>query len=440
MVPVISDWAELLRVCAKPHLGDRAWVTLCYLFYHMRCGIFCEIRNHRVLTFQPFANAKFRNRWRLRFAGGSLRRFLESYAETVKRRDAVLTNTREWWANGGLLCNVRGRAVWGQAHFQELLESVRRVAPRTGDGVFFLNKRDSPVLRCDRRDVYSALYAQDTSILDSRHEWVRVCSARVEVHPDLRFSPIFSFYVDPTTYEDRPMPLSHEHALLAREEQVQLGRRRGMQEQSEQLPWRARRRVAFFRGSATGAGVTPDTNPRLRLAQMSYERRRNQNRHAHETSHVGGGHVPLDARLTHWNLRHKVGPDGVVRHLNPSSYPFQAHRSYFVPTHHQRRWRYHIYAPGNVGASRLSTMLLSGSLVLLVESELPQPGIYFHLVPWRHYVPVRSDLSDLDDVLRWVREHDEECRQICLRARAMALAHLQAFIRTWLDDVDDDMA
>ena len=37
------------------------------------------------------------------------------------------------------------------------------------------------------------------------------------------------------------------------------------------------------------------------------------------------------------------------------------------------------------------------------------------LLPWRHYVPLASDLSNLTDGVRWVREQPE-------RARAMAAA------------------
>ena len=37
------------------------------------------------------------------------------------------------------------------------------------------------------------------------------------------------------------------------------------------VPWALRQPTAFFRGGATGGGVTPETNQRMRLVQLSME-------------------------------------------------------------------------------------------------------------------------------------------------------------------------
>mmetsp|Transcript_12083 Transcript_12083/g.34619 ORF Transcript_12083/g.34619 Transcript_12083/m.34619 type:complete len:96 (+) Transcript_12083:3-290(+) len=39
------------------------------------------------------------------------------------------------------------------------------------------------------------------------------------------------------------------------------------------------------------------------------------------------------------------------------------------------------------------------------------------LIPYVHYVPVRSDLSNLQSQLEWARSHDEECHSIMLHSR-----------------------
>ena len=39
---------------------------------------------------------------------------------------------------------------------------------------------------------------------------------------------------------------------------------------------------------------------------------------------------------------------------------------------------------------------------------------------WVHYVPVRRDLSDLKEKVRWLQEHDEEAERIGLNAAAWA--------------------
>jgi len=38
--------------------------------------------------------------------------------------------------------------------------------------------------------------------------------------------------------------------------------------------------------------------------------------------------------------------------------------------------------------------------------------IHDHLLPWMHYVPVQSDLSDLMDKLDWAETHPAEARKI----------------------------
>jgi hypothetical protein len=44
------------------------------------------------------------------------------------------------------------------------------------------------------------------------------------------------------------------------------------------------------------------------------------------------------------------------------------------------------------------------------------------LEPWKHYVPVRSDLADLRDAVAWFVNHDTETREIGLRGRELALS------------------
>ena len=61
--------------------------------------------------------------------------------------------------------------------------------------------------------------------------------------------------------------------------------------------------------------------------------------------------------------------------------------------------------------------------------KLSMPGVLFHhetfmkdsyfddLIPWRHYIPIKEDLSDLRAKYQWARAHDDVCRQISLEAK-----------------------
>jgi hypothetical protein len=63
--------------------------------------------------------------------------------------------------------------------------------------------------------------------------------------------------------------------------------------------------------------------------------------------------------------------------------------------------------------------LYSGSVVLSVTS--PWETFFTRLfTAWEHFVPVANDFSDLAARLDWCRRHDNQCRQIALRARSRA--------------------
>ena len=54
----------------------------------------------------------------------------------------------------------------------------------------------------------------------------------------------------------------------------------------------------------------------------------------------------------------------------------------------------------------------------MVESAWEQ--WYEHkLEPYRHFVPVKRDLSDLAEKVQWCRGHDAECREIAAEAAAL---------------------
>ena len=68
--------------------------------------------------------------------------------------------------------------------------------------------------------------------------------------------------------------------------------------------------------------------------------------------------------------------------------------------------------------------LLSGALVFKQES----PDImYFYgeLLPWKHYIPVKNDLSDLHEKLSWAKNHDEKAREIAENGRAFVRENLK---------------
>ncbi|MGH2612487.1 MAG: glycosyl transferase family 90, partial [Rhabdochlamydiaceae bacterium] len=67
--------------------------------------------------------------------------------------------------------------------------------------------------------------------------------------------------------------------------------------------------------------------------------------------------------------------------------------------------------------------LLSNSVTLKQESNETQ-WFYRAVKPYVHYIPIKNDLSDLYDQVRWAHAHDLECREIAKKSTDFALNNL----------------
>ncbi|KAI1885473.1 hypothetical protein AGOR_G00220560 [Albula goreensis] len=87
------------------------------------------------------------------------------------------------------------------------------------------------------------------------------------------------------------------------------------------------------------------------------------------------------------------------------------------------KFKYQVNVDGTVAAYRLPYLLAADSVVLKQDSPYYE-HFYSNLQPWHHYIPFRSDLSDLLDKIRWAREHDQEARKIAMAGQQYARANL----------------
>ncbi|MBN9561921.1 MAG: class I SAM-dependent methyltransferase [Alphaproteobacteria bacterium] len=166
------------------------------------------------------------------------------------------------------------------------------------------------------------------------------------------------------------------------------------------VPWDQRRTVAFWRGATTGVRNGVDAGwhslPRAQLcilAQSHPER--------------------IDAGFSNIvQLRPGEGEEveaaGLVRG--------------FSPFEEFARHKYQIDIDGNTNAwAGLFQKLLTGSPVLKVASPRGYRQWYYdRLVPWRNYVPVAPDMSDLVEKIEWLRADDQRARAIGEAGRALA--------------------
>eukprot|EP00434_Breviolum_minutum_P009869 symbB.v1.2.008695.t1/scaffold543.1/size336731/8 len=92
----------------------------------------------------------------------------------------------------------------------------------------------------------------------------------------------------------------------------------------------------------------------------------------------------------------------------------------WFPPEQQSRFKYLISTDGStIDDTRIYWMLSSGSLVFKQITPLLPYGLPA-LEPWKHFVPVKEDFSDLIEKVQWARAHDDLSRAIASRARDFA--------------------
>jgi hypothetical protein len=153
-------------------------------------------------------------------------------------------------------------------------------------------------------------------------------------------------------------------------------------------PWHLKREMAFFRGSVTGYLDNAQPyfgNQRVRLVAFS---------HAHPDL--------VDAGLTSicWDSVQAWYRDHIGE--IPQKSPHEELFSY----------KYLLDIDGNASTfERCRLLLLSNSVLLKIESPFEQ-WYYKVLVPWKNYVPIKQDFSDLETILDFLKSHDELAKAI----------------------------
>jgi hypothetical protein len=206
------------------------------------------------------------------------------------------------------------------------------------------------------------------------------------VDPD-RLLPIFSCYTG-AEFADLPFPLMQDYGLQLEEE-----------ESSEDDFFRAFERrgapKAIFRGSLTGCGSTPETNPRLRLYNL-----------VHKELNEAVSKRLFDVGITRVSARLRKHPRDSFIQCGVSQ---EVDLVPFMTLQEQRmRCRFAICVEGHSAASRMGALLRLGFVVLLVDPPVSAPAgdLFFtpQLVDGVHVVRCSVDLSLVEVVERLARD------------------------------------
>lgn len=188
------------------------------------------------------------------------------------------------------------------------------------------------------------------------------------------------------------------------------------------VPWLLKVPTAVFRGSFTGASAVVKNNPRLLLAQLSKSWAGNPQ--YNEKNSID--QVPyLNAGITAFKgifRPRKDIRDTKMHRLNPSLEKELAITP--MTQEDQKKFKYVIYAVGNVSAFRGAFLFSFGSVVLWIRS--PKYHLWFEplLKDWENCVFIEEDLSNLAKVISRLKRNDAEARKIAIAGRDLYDAFL----------------
>jgi hypothetical protein len=164
----------------------------------------------------------------------------------------------------------------------------------------------------------------------------------------------------------------------------------------DRLRWRDREPVAFWRGSTTGL---LDGQPSIQRHNMTELLRL-------RLCELGLGETRMDFGITGIVQAEPEVADA-LRNLCEQKGILKP----FVPIEQMAPYKLLVDIDGNANSWGLFAKFLLGSCVLKVESVWEE-WFYQKLVPWRHYVPVSADLSDLREKVQWCLDNDQEAEAI----------------------------
>ena len=375
--------------------------TFNYIFHKFKKAIFVIIENNKLQLYLPFSNANYKNNWYKNIYFSEEEKelidnndynkikhklnqytnaFIKKYPSQFKAR-GLNYNREQWHANNCIFRN-QFRDYEGDQNFNVFKNMFDELVKhrKIPDVQFFINYRDFPILKKNLTEPYNHLFNSDKVKIEKEFQYKKFC-------------PIFSQSIT-DDFADLLMP-TNDDWLMASSKYFTDSCSTSYNKKSfdkMNIDWKTKKKVCIFRGSATGCGITLENNMRLKAAQLSLQHKN-----------------ILDVGITDWKPRDKKYSKNPVQIIDPDKFRFQ--KALPLSRIEQSNYKYILNIDGYVSAFRLSSELRMKSVVLIVESNYKL--WYSHLlVPYKHFVPVKKDLSDLIQIIQWCIKNDDDCFKI----------------------------
>jgi hypothetical protein len=375
--------------------------TLLYLFNHISAGIFIKIKDNKLEAFIPFENKYFKNNWSNNIKldltnDNSIYTFRKNRSKYNKRYNKYINNIKFWHSNANIINNEEyddndGYIPHSLTDYYNIINETL-INYKIDNVTIFINKRDSCVLHKELLEPYPALYPKNSNGMPPKLQ---------KQYMNKHYTPILSPYSN-ENYADIPFIIPEDWKLATNINDYTIS-------DNDRVYWNNKKETAIFRGSATGS-VEFKNNQRLQITKLDYE---------WQITKPG----LLDAGIVSWNARDKIDSNLTITYIKPSiMHDIDIFLKPRIPMNKQLSYKYIINIDGHSATNRFSYLLQSGCLILNVESYyvIGNQRWYDHLIkPYVHYIPIKYDLSDLEEKIIWCRNNDIKCIQIVKNANEL---------------------
>jgi len=360
--------------------------SLKYLFFKIKFGIYVQIKSNKLTMFVPFNNQNFKNNWSHLIhlpSGINWSQYNRTKArETGSKYINWEPDASKWEIDNCVLDtrSSRNYKLINASYYIDMFEqtlSNRKVR----DVEFFISHRDFPVLKSDYTQPYDQLYSDTNIPLESKYL-------------GKQFLPICSMS-STNGFQDIMLPTVDDWEIGS--QKIFYGMCRDQYKDFEneiEVDWDKKIDRVVFRGATTDCGYDERTSARYLAHKLS------QLKEIEE----------LDAGIT------KIWFNDIKLPNQPIHYPTRIDPVDPISFISMSKYKYVLNIDGSVTAFRLSAELAFGSVILKVDSKYK---IWYSdlLVPWVHYIPIKSDLSDLKEKIQWCKDNQAICKTIAANAR-----------------------
>ena len=374
---------------------DTTYKTFEYIFNKLKKGIYVSFKNNELDTFIPFSNINYINNWSdvLEKSNPEL---LKTIVDKKKYgRNINVSDPSKWYANNCIFKTDNMKFKFKDyvsegdktviplkyflIGFQNYMESKNL---KLDDMDFFFNPRDFPILKKDYYEPYEQIFPDKQ--IEKEYQYKT-------------FTPILSQSGN-NNYDDLLSPTEDDMLRISKDIYPDSCKNKYIKDINFELDFSKKKPICVFRGSATGCGITTETNMRLKAAQMSYDLNEK-------------GIDILDAKLTGWNKKPKMY-NGQLDEIDTYKFPFKVDKKVnFMDLEEQSKHKYILNIDGHVKAFRLGNEFRMGSVILLVDSDYT---LWFqkYLKDKVNYILIDKNLNNLEEKINWCIENEDKCKKI----------------------------